>query len=377
MAIAVTPDILRELAAFEAANGCALSIYLDFDPSSTPTAPDVDAKFNAVLNDAEKVAEARASGRECRLAVREDVERIRTWWEDEFDRDGSRGVAVFASSADDFFRAVPLAGGVADAIEVSGELYLTPLAGLLGRGDGALVVVVSRERGTVYRLVDGRLVEVVEESDDIPGRHDQGGWSQARYQRHIEKLVKDHLKQLGDAVDKRARGANGLVIVAVGPEELRSEFEEELSVEARERVVGWVVAESHAGPVQLLELVTPILDEVRARREEAAVERFAEERGRRGRAAGGWKQTLAAASDGRVEVLLLEEGVQRAAWRCPQCGRAYADGGRCPLDETKLAPRDDGSDLAIHQTLLHGGTVLRVGRGALAGADGIGALLRF
>ena len=53
------------------------------------------------------------------------------------------------------------------------------------------------------------------------------------------------------------------------------------------------------------------------------------------------------------------------------------DGGKCPLDDTKLEPRDDAVDLAIHHTVLHGGTFVRFGAGALADADGIGAILRF
>ncbi|NUR76849.1 MAG: hypothetical protein HOQ28_11265, partial [Thermoleophilia bacterium] len=65
------------------------------------------------------------------------------------------------------------------------------------------------------------------------------------------------------------------------------------------------------------------------------------------------------------------------AWQCPQCGRASADGGKCPLDGTKLEQRDDAADLAIHQTVLHGGSLVWLGAGALADADGIGAILRF
>ena len=376
MPIAVTTDVLRDLAAFEADNGCALSIFIDFDPSSAPTPGEVDTKFNAVLSDAEKAADAAAGGRDCRIALAADLERIRTWWDDEFDRDGARGVAIFASSADDFFRTVLLSDGAGDGATVSRELYLRPLAGQLGRGNGALVVVVSRERGTVYRLTGGRLVEVADETDDVPGRHDQGGWAQARYQRHIEKLVRDHLKSVGDEVEKRVRGGNGLVIAGVAPEDLRGGFEQELGAEARAALAGWTSAEAHAGPADLLAAVRPLLDEALARREQETIERFEEERGRGGRAAGGWKQTLDAASDARVEVLLLGPGTQRVGWRCPECGRATADGGRCTLDDAKLEERPDASDLAIHQTLLHGGTVVEVGRGAL-GDEEIGALLRY
>jgi peptide chain release factor subunit 1 len=376
MAIAITTDILRELTSFEAKDGCALSIYLDFDPSSTPTTPDVETKFNAVLSEAEKAAEGRAAGRDCKLAVREDVARIRAWWDD-FDRDGARGLALFASAPEGLLRALPLSDAVGDSVHVGSELCLTPLAGQLGRGDGALVVVVSRERGLVYRLDGGRLVEIVDESEEMPGQHDQGGWSQARYQRHIENLVAEHLKSVGDEIDKRVRGGGQLTIVAVGPEDVRPDFEAKLSQEARAALVGWTSVESHAAPTEILSAVRPLLDEAHARRDAAILERWQEEHGRHSRAAAGWKQTLDAASDARVEVLLLGDGAPRAAWRCPECGRASADGGKCPLDGTKLDERADGANLAIHQTLANGGTVVRVGAGALADADGIGAVLRF
>ncbi|HEU5362315.1 MAG TPA: Vms1/Ankzf1 family peptidyl-tRNA hydrolase [Gaiellaceae bacterium] len=376
MATAVTTDTLRGLAGFRAANGCAISIYLDLDPSATPTIRDVQTKFNAVLSEAEKAAgDASGRGRDCRLAVRDDIARIREWWEDEFDRDGARGVAVFASSGDGFFRVLPLADATGDSVHVGPSLHLAPLAGALDR-DGALVAVVSRERGTIYRFEAGRLQEVADDSEEQPGQHDQGGWSQGRYQRHIENLVQQHLKSVGGALDEHAR-AGGLRMVVVGPEEMRGEFEAALSNEARAAIVGWATAEAHAGPSELLDVVRPLLDEARARSDRAALARFEELHGRGERSATGWKQVLDAASDARVDVLLVEEGAQARAWECPQCGRASADGGDCPLDGTKLEERDDAVDLALHRALAHGGTVVRVGSGALGDPKGVGALLRF
>jgi peptide chain release factor subunit 1 len=379
MASTVTNDLVRQLAAFRAASGCAISIYVDLDPSSVPTPAEAETKFNAAVSHAEKDAEAQASdrGHDCRTAVRDDLERIRAWWDDEFDRDGARGVAIFASSADGLFQALSLPEAAGDSVQIGASLHLGPIAGRLGRDDGALVAVVSRERGTVYRLGGGRLHEVVDESDDLPGQHTQGGWSQARYQRHIENLVKQHLKTIGDELDKRVRRQTHLQMVVVCPEELRGDFESELSNEGRAALAGWATAEAHAGPDELLEIARPLLDEAAARNEQETLERWEEEHGRGGRAASGWKQVLDAASDARVDVLLLEEGARQAAWECPQCGRASADGGKCPLDGTKLDERADGADLAIQQTVLHGGTLVRLGSGALGDAAGVAALLRF
>ena len=100
--------------------------------------------------------------------------------------------------------------------------------------------------------------------------------------------------------------------------------------------------------------------------------------GRNARAASGWEQTLEAASDARVELLLFQEGADRPAFRCPACGRAEVSEGSCPLDGTRLEPTDAGLDLAVHQTLAHGGAVWAIRHHRdLAPAEGIGALLRF
>ena len=108
------------------------------------------------------------------------------------------------------------------------------------------------------------------------------------------------------------------------------------------------------------------------------VENWKAEAGRNGRAASGWGPTLEAASDGRVELLLFQDGTDRPAWECPACGRVSSEGGACPLDGTQMEERKEGLDLAVHQTLAHGGTVLALReRQDLEPVEGIGALLRF
>jgi hypothetical protein len=108
------------------------------------------------------------------------------------------------------------------------------------------------------------------------------------------------------------------------------------------------------------------------------VERWRDEAGRNGRAAAGWEATLEAASDARVELLLFQDGIDRQAWRCPACGRLAMAAGKCPLDGTAMERCDDGLDLAIHQTLAHGGTVWAVrSRRDLDPVEGLGALLRY
>lgn len=377
MADAVTWETLRELAGFRSETGCAFSLYLDLDPSTTPTAADAETRFRSLLDRAGK--EAGNGGGEHshaeKVALRQDLERIQEWWESEFDRDGALGFAVFASSTDSLWRVLALPGTVRDAVQLGRELRVAPLLALADGSDGLFVAAVNRERGEVYRLRAGKLVEVADRSDEVPGRHDQGGWSQARFQRHIEKLIAEHLKAVSGEIEKRMRRVSGPQLVIVCPEDLRGEIEDMLSADVREAVVGWASAEAHASPEQLLEIARPFFAHADAARIQEAVERWREERGRGGRAAAGWNETLAAASDGRVEVLLFDERDGASAYECPKCGRAEAAAGSCPLDGTHLEPAD-AAELAIHHTLAHGGTVVNVPAGELERA-GVGALLRF
>jgi peptide chain release factor subunit 1 len=373
----VTWQRLRQLASFRAELGCATSLFLNLDPSEVPTPTDAQTRMNALLSSAEKVDRSELT-HDQRQSLKADFERIADWFDNDFSREGAKGLAIFAAGLDHFWSTASLPGPVADRVKVGREFYLAPLVPLVARADGTIVAVVGREQGQLFRLEAGRLTELADRFEEQPGQHDQGGWSQARYQRHIEKLVQEHLKGVAEELDRSRKRMHAPKIVLVCPEEMRGEFTEELSKEARDALVGYAQAEAHARPAELLEAVRPVLEQAEAKDEREAIERWREEAGRNGRAASGWAKTLEAASDGRVEVLLFQEGTDHAAFRCPACGRAALEGGSCPLDGTQLEPHDAGLDLAVHQTLAHGGAVWAIRHHAdLAPVEGIGALLRY
>lgn len=377
MAGTVSWDSLRELAGFQAENGCAITLYVDLDPSTTPTAGEAHTRVNSLL-DSVKTNGPRSLTHAQREALKADLDRIRNFFEQEFNRDGAHGMAVFCAGLDNFWSPLALTDSVPDRLKIGKVFYLAPLVPLVGRGEGAIVAVVGREQGQLFRLHAGRLEPMADHTEEQPGRHDQGGLSQARYQRHIEELVQDHLRRVADELDRQVRRLRGARVVIVSSEETRGELADLLSKEVQKAVVGWAHAEAHASPTELLEIVRPVLESWREQEELEAVERWREEAGRNGRASAGWQETLEAASDGRVEVLLYEDGTDRPAWQCPKCGRASVTAGNCPLDGTRMEEQEHGLDLAVHQTLDHGGKVWALlHRQDLEPVEGIGALLRY
>jgi peptide chain release factor subunit 1 len=380
LAATITWDSLRQLAAFRAENGCAISLYLDLDPTDSPTPRDAHTRVHSLLDEGLKSdgASRKDLTHDQRQGLRSDFQRIGSFFEQEFSRDGARGVAVYCSGLDNYWRTLQLMDSVPDQIKVGRELYLTPLIPLVGRGEGALVAVVGREQGRLFRLRGGRLEDVADHFDEQPRRHDQGGWSQANYQRHIDNLTQEHLRTVAEELARNVRRLRSVSVVVVSAEELRSDFAEVLPKEVQQAIVGWTQAGAHATPTELLAVAMPELERHRKTQEAETLARWQEEAGRNGRAAAGWADTLEAASDGRVDLLLFQAGVQHEAWHCPQCGRLGLGGGPCPLDGTEMERRSEGLDLAVHQTLAHGGSVWAVQHHHdLEPVEGIGALLRF
>ena len=113
-------------------------------------------------------------------------------------------------------------------------------------------------KGASTQLTAGSLRELADHSVELPyQRHDQGGWSQARYQRHVEKLEKDHLRNVAEELDRHVRRLRGPRVVIVCSDEARAELSGLLPKDVRAAVVGWTAAEAHATPAELLAVVSP------------------------------------------------------------------------------------------------------------------------
>lgn len=379
VATGVTWEAVRELAGFRAARGCALSFYVDLDPSVAPTQVDAHTHLRALVDEARKRAYMRREQltHEQQASVREGLAQMQLWFDAEFRREGVRGLALFAAARDGLWRPLMLPVSVPDAVRIGAELYVAPLV-TLADGENVLVAVVGRERGDVYELRDGHLEPVASRFEEQPRRHDQGGWSQANYQRHVDSLAERHLRGVVDDLERVIRGRRNARLVVACAEETRADLLGLLPSAVRAALAGWTRAEAHASGDELLASVEPVLERDRAEREAELVARWRDALGRSGRASAGWAPTLEAASDARVDVLLYSSGSREDVGRCPSCGRLQLAGGQCEVDGTDLERCDDGLDAVVHRTVAFGGRAQEINtRRDIEQAGGLGALLRF
>src|SRR5712691_4805592 len=177
---------LRELAALRPQGHKVLSLYLNLDPSEFPTPRQRSSELQSLLDSVERELRADSLSHQQREELKHDIERIRSYFEGEFDASGTRGVAVFAASGVDLFEIHRLSRPVRSEVTIDDSPFIEPLTALPG-DDGYCVLLVNRQIARILCGDGATMREVVSMVDDVHRWHDQGGWSQARFQRGIQK----------------------------------------------------------------------------------------------------------------------------------------------------------------------------------------------
>ena len=368
----LSPDTLRRLAELRPEDGKVVSIYLNLDPTEFATGPARATAINSLLDEAERAA------REQDGSVREDVERIRELFKT-FDFQGANGVAVFACGAEDLLEAIKLPRAVENAVVIDDSPYVEPLAEVQA---AALygVVLVNRQTARIFRGSRDHLEEIARVDDEVHGRHDQGGWSPARYQRSVEKEAQDHLKNSVDELLRRHKRRPFDALFIGAPEAVFKDFCGQLHPYLKERVAGRVeidVENTHADEVR-----TAAEDAIAAHErqlERETLDRLIEGTSTGGRGAAGLEETLGVLNEQRVEVLLLQDNFDSGGVCCPQCGWLGASGtDECPADGTPTVERDNITDLVVRRAITQSAQVVVVRDDErLEPLGSIAALLRF
>jgi len=369
---------LRRLADVRPERGRVLSVFLDLDPSQFATAPARASAITSVLDDAQrKVKDCSGLEHDERAWLQADVERVRAALQSgDIAEDGARGVAVFACEPAGLLDVVPLRRPVDSRVVVERSPCLEPL---VAQADGErwVVALVNRRSARIFQGSGDAMEETDRIEDQVHQQHDQGGWSQTRYQRSVEKDKDDHLVHVADVlfgVYKR----NGVDRLLLGsPQELAGDVEAHLHAYLRERIGGRLHIDVENSSVDdVRAAVAAKRETVETRREREALDRLAEGVGRGARGAGGLVEVLAALNEARVDTLLLAVGFRAAGLRDPETALLYAESD-APPDRT-LERLDDIVEPAIDRALDQSATVLRVSRHEdLGPLGGIGAVLRY
>jgi peptide chain release factor subunit 1 len=374
MAEPITQDRLRSLAELRPERGLVLSVFLNLDPAQFATAAARSTAITSVMTAAaHKVEEAQDVSHEDRVALREDVERVReALTASDVAANGTRGVAVYAHGPSDLLEVVALRIAVESKVVLDRTPYVEPLVHQ-GEAERWMVVLSNRRVARFFMGHGDDLEETDRLEDAVWSQHRQGGWSQARYQRGIEKEKDDHLGNTADLAFKayKREGVDRLLIGA--PQELVGELEEGLHPYLRERIVGRLSIDVEDSTLEDVRKAAgqAIQDHV-VRCEREALDRLAAGVGRGGRGAAGLDEVLGALNEARVETLLVADG-----FLAP--GRVDRDTGMLHGEDAADGERvDDIVEPAIEKAIEQSAkTIVVRHHDDLGPLGGIGAVLRY
>jgi peptide chain release factor subunit 1 len=371
-----TKTRLRELASLRPEGHKVLSLYLNLDPSEFPTPKARKTELESLLDVVERATRDDGLPHEQKAELKQDVERIRTWFTSEFDASGTRGAAVFVASAIDLFDVHRLGRPIRSEVTIDDSPFIEPLAGMPG-DDGYSVLLINRQLARILAGGPDDMREVISFVDDVHRWHDQGGWSQARFQRGIQKETKDHVKHAGEELFKLFKRGVAQRLIIGCPDEMRGEVEHTLHSYLRERIAGNLDIDVKANPTQVAREAAAIIERDERDRERHWLDRLQSGLGRHERAVAGLADTLAALNEQRVEGLLVQQNFRAEGYVSPRADFLSAEPGVSPTGE-ELQKRDDVIESAMERALEQSAEVIVVRRHPdLESHGSIGAVLRF
>ena len=353
-----------------------ISLYLNAEPDQHGK-DDLERFLRRELPAQGRTFEPRSADRE---SYDRDVERIRAWVAENL-RPSANGVAIFAcSGADDFFEAVQLEAPVKEhRLYVYNQPQLYELARLTDAYPRYAAVVLDSQQARIFVFALGGTVghaDVV--AEESVKKHQAGGWSQARYQRHVDSIRQQHAKDTVAALERIVREEDIGHIVLAGDEVMVPAFREELPQHLQDKLVDDVLRLDISAPEH--EVLEATLDAMISedRRDDAdRVRRAIEGYRAGGLGVAGLGPTLVALIRGQVgELLISEEFETRHAEPVPRNSPLLP-----PELVAGLAEEVETVDLPdelVTRSRSTGATVSFIQNPTLlAEVDGVAAILRF
>jgi peptide chain release factor subunit 1 len=377
----ITRDRLRRLAGADVGGAKVLSLFLNLDPREFATPPARSTEVRSLLDRAGRLVreESEQLTHEQKESLKADLERVAAELGDGAATKGAHGLAIFSCSAAGLFETLRLPQPVDHEPVISDTPYLAPLSSIGASGKWC-VVLVNRRTARLFCGSSEALEEIALVDDGTRNQHEQGGWSQANYQRSVDKDVQDHLKHVAEVVFLQMKSELPDGVLVGGPQETLTDFEGTLHPYLRERLAGRIdIDVENTAPEDVRRTAAERIAEVARERDDKALGRLAELFGSNGRAASGLADVLLAVTEQRVETLLVDRGYTEPGVCCPQCGFLGPDGiAECPADGTKTERRDNVVEAAIERAITQSADVhvLR-DRPELASHGHIAAILRF
>jgi peptide subunit release factor 1 (eRF1) len=365
-------DDLDELASFEPNEFPFISLYLNLQPDQHGRdhfMPFVRKEFSERAKSFPKNSLELAS---FKLATT----RIMSYLRNEV-RTSANGVAVFVcAGADVYFKTVQLDAPIQQhQLHISGRPHLYPLARIIDQHPRYVALLANTNAARVFVFDLGKVLISKEiHNPKLSGSHVEG-WSQLRYQRHVDNYYLHHAKEVVEMLERVVREEGAEHVILAGDEVIIPVLREHLPAHVRKKVIDILRLNIRTPEHEVLKQTIEALREHNLQSDAEKVRLLLDEFRAGGLAVVGFRDTARSLKHGQVDELLLSASVRDIH---DDTGNFDEEVIRLDQLESDHASHLHAADLLVTRARNTGARVTFIEDSALlADVGGVGALLRY
>lgn len=355
-----------------------VSLYLDLPRDRDESSVTIHLK-NLISEVEEEASRYRGEARD---SLERDVERIQRLVREEL-LSGARALAVFTSHGLGMWHTFRSYLPLPNRVRVGPRAYLKPLLRLFAYAGQYAAALVDKSRARLWAVSAEGARELASFEAPVPGKHDQGGWSQARFQRHHQDHVQRHLKETAEELLRRHQRDPFRALFISGPEPVIDQFAGMLHPYLKEILAGHLGLAVAGSAQQVHQTVLERIVELERQEEGRLLDALRTQAGKGNLGVLGLEETLRALQQGQVRELLVDSGFRHPGARCAACRSLTLDTqGSCPYCGGRLEPLRDVVAEAVEEAFQQDARVHFLESDArkssgLGELGHVGAILRF
>lgn len=308
---------LRQLITRGDCSGPFLSLYIDTHRNDESQRDRIRAW---VKQEARRIREAVGGNGVVEASVERGISQIQSYVDQSLDP-ATRGLAVFVCPSEDLFIPLELPVPVEPQLRIGTRPYVRPLMELRQSYPLILVAMIDAKTARLFELEFGRvLFELDLENLDLPRRHDQGGWSQANMQRHVQDHVNRHHKEVAERLTRLVDQGRVRSVILSGQERNVANFRQYPPKRVEERLVGTLHLDIRSSAEEIISAALHLLRQKQQQSISERLQSIEETAQKNGRAVLGVAAVADAVNQRRLETLFVSHRAQAPGWRCTGCG---------------------------------------------------------
>ena len=375
---------LDRLARFEPVPYPFVSLYLNTQPNERGR----DQYQTFVRQEFKSRSRTYPEGSPERESLDKDLHRITSFLENDLQM-AANGVAIFACSAGELFEVIQLTAPIdRHWLYIGDAPHLYPLARVDSKYPRYAAVLANTNTARILVFSTAELVTQHEVVGQKTRRTSQGGWSQARFQRHISNFHQQHAKDIVQALDRIVRQEDISQIITAGDEVILPLLNEQMPKHLADKVVDHLKLDTKASVDTVLSTTLEAMARLNERSDKEKVETAVNAYRAGGLGVVGPEDTLDALVKGQVDELLLTSNVDALQGVSKDAVGAMANDSTLLEPAIETAAGGEAADADPHVVRLAdelvrrakqtGATVTFIEDGSLLNSyGGVMALLRF